>query len=73
MKSGICPKCNGTDVRVATFAGNRCLLLLSIIGRGRVPLQEHICPDCGYIETYVQDVKSRQEIIRAKCAPVVSP
>ena len=48
MKSGTCPKCQSTDVRITT-----------IINQEMVPsayqFDTYVCTACGYFEHYVAD------------------
>ena len=52
MKSGICPKCGGKDVRFQKGMSKRNSLRLAAFTE--VALDDYICGTCGYVETYVE-------------------
>ncbi len=62
MRSGICPKCNGDDVRLAEsdpFADSNRVPL----GFFRYAILAHyICSHCGYHESYVSQEDSLQAV-----------
>ncbi len=61
MKSGTCPKCDGTGVR----SGATLMFRNGAFGANRIPiggfvprtvaLDNYVCPDCGYVESYIND------------------
>ena len=55
MKSGRCPKCKSRSVVTdgAEIAGYRNFLNTGGAWQPVVRLQNYICTDCGYIETYL--------------------
>jgi predicted nucleic-acid-binding Zn-ribbon protein len=64
MKSGKCPKCQSTDVRIgppsARARGPMNKMAVSF-WRNVVP-ERHICMSCGYMEQYVADPADRAAI-----------
>ncbi len=64
MKSGTCPKCGSTDVRFRKGTGYRgCLMVTYFTGTST---EDYVCPDCGYIESYVANPAARTKGIREK-------
>jgi predicted nucleic-acid-binding Zn-ribbon protein len=64
MKSGKCPKCQSTDVRVGPpGAGARGPMNKFAVSfwKNVVP-ERHICLSCGYMEQYVADPADRAAI-----------
>ncbi|WP_338768620.1 hypothetical protein WAF17_08180 [Bernardetia sp. ABR2-2B] len=53
-KTGICPKCNSTEVYYErTTRSERNLIYISTFGQIRFDL--YACIECGYIEEYIAD------------------
>lgn len=56
MKNGKCPKCASTDIRFTgrerRFRSYREVIMVGWFGG--IMLDEYICADCGYVETYVE-------------------
>lgn len=48
MKSGTCPKCSSTDVRVTTVINTKMVPFVR-------EFDMYICTACGYFEQYVAD------------------
>jgi len=48
VKSGSCPKCPSTDVRVTTVVNTELMT-------GAYEFDAYLCPACGYVEHYVAD------------------
>jgi Zn finger protein HypA/HybF involved in hydrogenase expression len=64
MKSGTCPKCGSTDVRFRKGTGYRsCLAVTHFTGTNTA---DYVCPDCGFIESYVADPGVIAKRIREK-------
>jgi predicted nucleic-acid-binding Zn-ribbon protein len=66
MKKGQCPKCGLLNVYMKNngIAANT-YLFVSISGFSYVYLDNYICTDCGYVESYVAD-KSKLPAIASK-------
>ncbi len=68
MKTGICPKCNSHDI----FSGARVALKKGPFGSNSIPigltsiaaLDNFVCGECGYVESYVSDRQKLIEIVR---------
>lgn len=68
-KTGICPKCNSTEVYYEMLKrSQRNPIFISTFGIVRFDL--YACVDCGYIEEYIADEfardKDKMDIIRSK-------
>lgn len=65
MKSGKCPKCQSTDIRVgpqSSVAGTGLMNKFAIsYWKNAVP-ERHVCMSCGYMEQYVADAADRAAI-----------
>lgn len=48
MKSGTCPKCSATDVRITRVINTELLT-------SAYEFDAYLCPACGYVEHYVAD------------------
>ncbi len=59
MKNGICPKCDGTcihsgaSIRFKTGPYSSNTIPLGGMLGPTVPLDNYVCVDCGYVESYV--------------------
>ena len=68
MKTGICPKCSSHEV----FSGAGVALKKGPFGSNSIPigitsiaaLDNLVCVDCGYVESYVSDPDKLAEISR---------
>ena len=68
LKSGICPKCKSHEV----FSGAGIALKKGPFGSNSIPigltsiaaLDNFVCSECGYIESYVSDPAKLTEISR---------
>ena len=68
MKTGICPKCNSHEV----FSGAGIALKKGPFGSNSIPigltsmaaLDNFVCSECGYVESYVSDPEKLAEISR---------
>ena len=68
MKTGICPKCNSHEV----FSGAGIALKKGPFGSNSIPigltsmaaLDNFVCSECGYVESYVSDPQKLAEISR---------
>lgn len=60
MKSGKCPKCQSTDVRVGPRSGAWGPMNKFAVSfwKNIVP-ERHVCMSCGYMEQYVADAADR--------------
>lgn len=64
MRSGRCPKCQSTDVRVGPAGAVRDWSLSRIrvsFWSGATP-ELHVCVSCGYVEQYVASAADRAKI-----------
>ncbi|AFM03506.1 hypothetical protein Fleli_1068 [Bernardetia litoralis DSM 6794] len=72
-KTGICPKCNSSEIYNNSnqkFSFRRGLSIINprrILDRG-VALVSYICLGCGYVEDYLseKDLEKKKDIIRTK-------
>lgn len=59
IKHGFCPRCGGTDVRSGAHIpgkeGLRGSNRLPLSHTRHVPIDNYVCPQCGYTESYIQD------------------
>ena len=65
MKSGKCPKCQSTDVRVGPPPGTgarREMNKFAVSFWKSIVPERHICMSCGYMEQYVADPADRAAI-----------
>lgn len=68
MKTGICPKCSSHEV----FSGADIALKKGPFGSNSIPigitsiaaLDNFVCVECGYVESYVSDPDKLTEISR---------
>ena len=68
MKTGTCPKCSSDEI----FSGAGISLKKGPFGSNSIPvgltsiaaLDNYVCADCGYVESYVSDPKKLVEISR---------
>ncbi len=68
MKTGICPKCSSHEV----FSGAGVALKKGPFGSNSIPigltsiaaLDNLVCAECGYVESYVSDPDKLAEIFR---------
>jgi predicted nucleic-acid-binding Zn-ribbon protein len=68
LKTGICPKCNSHEV----FSGAGIALKKGPFGSNSIPigltsmaaLDNFVCSECGYVESYVSDPQKLAEISR---------
>jgi hypothetical protein len=68
MKSGKCPKCKSAKVYQRNFPGGyRSSLALAF--ESGVRLEDYICGACGYVESYMEDLKKIDKI-KEHCSPV---
>lgn len=66
MKDGICPKCKSKEV----YSGEKILLKSGPFGSNSIPisltsiaaLDNFVCTNCGYVESYVSDSNKLKEI-----------
>ena len=66
MKSGICPKCKSESV----YCGDKIPLKSGPFGSNTIPvsiisiapLDNYVCTDCGYVESYVARESNLKEI-----------
>jgi predicted nucleic-acid-binding Zn-ribbon protein len=59
MKRGICPQCGSTDVksgaRIPGKEGLNGSNRLPLSHTRHVPVDNYVCPQCGYTESYIQN------------------
>ncbi len=68
MKSGKCPKCKLTKVYRRDFPGGyRSSLALAF--ESGVRLEDYICGACGFVESYLADLK-KIDTIKLHCSSV---
>ena len=68
MKQGKCPKCGS----VAVYSGVEVLPKSGPFGSNSIPvtlvsiaaLDNYVCADCGYLESYIADAEKLKEITR---------
>ena len=68
MKTGTCPKCSSD----AIYSGAGVALKKGPFGSNSIPvgltsiaaLDNYVCAECGYVESYVSDPKKLAEIAR---------
>ena len=68
MKTGTCPKCDSHEI----FSGTRVALKKGPFGSNSIPigltsiaaLDNFVCGECGYVESYVSDTQKLIEIAR---------
>lgn len=68
MKKGYCPKCKAQEVytgkdikfKKGTY-GSNTIPLGGIFG-GEVALDNYVCADCGYVESYINSEKDLKKI-----------
>jgi hypothetical protein len=66
LKTGICPKCKSNGV----FSGAGISLKKGPFGSNSIPigltsmaaLDNYVCTDCGYVESYISDMGKLVEI-----------
>jgi predicted nucleic-acid-binding Zn-ribbon protein len=68
MKSGVCPKCGSTEVYSGAHISNKrggyyanTIPLGGYWAQG-VALDNYVCVNCGYVESYISDEKALREI-----------
>ena len=68
VKTGVCPKCQSTEI----YSGSDIPLKKGPFGSNAIPvsmtsmaaLDNYVCVDCGYVESYVGEGEKLQEIQR---------
>ena len=66
MKNGTCPKCGSESI----YCGDKIPLKNGPFGSNSIPvsiisiaaLDNYVCTDCGYIESYIAEEDKRKEI-----------
>ncbi|MBK7391812.1 MAG: hypothetical protein IPI64_00750 [Chloracidobacterium sp.] len=53
MKTGVCPKCNGTEIHVVENTATEVAIGLGWTATAF--LNYYVCKDCGFVELFVQD------------------
>jgi len=57
LKNGVCPRCRANDVYSSSNmrykTGNSSTIPLSFLRS--IPLDNYVCTNCGYVESYVGD------------------
>ncbi len=68
MKNGQCPKCGSSDVHSGSMIsfkqgafGSNTIPLGGILS-GSAMLDNYVCVNCGYVESYMGNVASRRQI-----------
>jgi predicted nucleic-acid-binding Zn-ribbon protein len=66
MKRGICPKCGSTEVYAGTNvsfkSGTYSSNAIPVTFWHYAPLDNYVCADCGYVESYIADVAQLERI-----------
>jgi predicted nucleic-acid-binding Zn-ribbon protein len=62
MKSGQCPKCGSSEIYSGRAHNQRSAMNISMFKHAR--LEDFVCADCGYIESYVIDNAKLDDIKR---------
>lgn len=70
MRKGICPKCgssevySGADVQVKTngWGMNAIPIKKGFLDPSMAALDNYVCAQCGYVESYISDSKKLKEI-----------
>lgn len=68
MKTGVCPKCQSAEI----YAGSDIPLKKGPFGSNAIPvsmtsiaaLDNYVCAECGYVESYIGDSDKLKEIQR---------
>ncbi|KUG19989.1 hypothetical protein ASZ90_010276 [hydrocarbon metagenome] len=70
MKNGRCPKCNAREVYSGAHIsfnkgayGCNTIPLGGLFGT-HIPLDNYVCGNCGYVESYINDPDDREKIRR---------
>ena len=67
MKDGICPKCGSSNVRsgvdVIMKGGGHGANTIPITAFTSARLDNYVCVDCGFVESYVADQEKLDKII----------
>ncbi len=66
MKTGVCPKCQSTEI----YSGADIPLKKGPFGSNAIPvsmtsiatLDNYVCTDCGYVESYIGEGEKLEEI-----------
>ena len=61
--NGQCPKCGSTEIYKNGRPGNRNYFIVSVFGGVR--LDDFICGNCGYVETFLADMKDVEKDMRS--------
>jgi hypothetical protein len=69
VKNGTCPKCESKSI----YCGDKIPLKNGPFGSNSIPvsiisiaaLDNYVCTDCGYIESYIAEKDKRKEIIES--------
>lgn len=68
MKRGICPSCGSKDVHAGTQisfkSGGHGTNTIPINMSSQATLDNYVCVNCGYVESYIADVKALQKIAK---------
>ena len=64
MKKGTCPKCNSKEVynSLKTIAGVNNSNTIPITGLSYAKLNNYVCINCGYVESYIAKEKDLEKI-----------
>lgn len=71
MKSGICPKCGSKDIHTGATMTARgkagpdsvnTIPITSGVLPSMVALDNYVCVNCGYVESYISDTAKLQKI-----------
>ena len=72
MKSGQCPKCGSFDVYSGAYVpnksgggyGNNTIPVSGGLFDRNVALDNYVCVNCGYVESYISDEEQLQRIAK---------
>jgi predicted nucleic-acid-binding Zn-ribbon protein len=64
LRSGKCPMCGSDEVYENTETasnGDSGKVAVGMWGTKKITLIRYLCADCGYVETYVDNLKDREK------------
>jgi predicted nucleic-acid-binding Zn-ribbon protein len=66
MKTGRCPKCGSNDVRAGTDVPVKSgrFNAIPVTFLSGAPLDNYVCANCGYVESYIANARDLQKIIK---------
>ena len=64
MKDGTCPKCGSKNIYAGCSPGHRGRLVVALLSGAR--LEDYVCVDCGYLESYLDNPPANRDAIQRK-------